>query len=310
MNKKRFLLAIIFVAIFFCLSPGKIIAQSPLLFNDHLTPMNPKEGEEVNFSIRIRLNTQDGCGHSYESAPAPPYNNMLVDFGDGHISTLSCIPSKTATASQIYECSGTFYHSYGNPGDYTVKMKARYGLKSCPEWSEISFPIKVGDSTSPPPPLLCGNGAIDAGEDCDGSELAGKSCQDFNDSSGKKYASGSLACHPLGHKNQCRFDTSGCVSTSPPAPPPLPTGYDDPLIWDSIVQFILYFTNFIFNICLGLSVLMILIGAFVMVAGGGNPLKREKAKKIIIWALIGFSVALISQGIFQLFKLIFGVKDF
>ena len=86
MNKKRFLLAIIFVAIFFCLLAGKIIAQSPLLLNDHLTPTNPKEGEQVNFSIRIRLNTKDGCGHSYESAPAPPYNSMLVDFGDGHIS--------------------------------------------------------------------------------------------------------------------------------------------------------------------------------------------------------------------------------
>jgi hypothetical protein len=44
----------------------------------------------------------------------------------------------------------------------------------------------------------CNNGRIDAGEDCDGSKLDGKTCTDFG------FAAGTLGCV------QCKFDTSQC----------------------------------------------------------------------------------------------------
>jgi lysyl endopeptidase len=47
----------------------------------------------------------------------------------------------------------------------------------------------------------CGNGTIEAGEDCDGGDLGGQTCESLG------YASGALAC-----SSSCQFDTSGCVA--------------------------------------------------------------------------------------------------
>lgn len=50
---------------------------------------------------------------------------------------------------------------------------------------------------------LCGNGTIDASEQCDGSNLAGQTCQSLG------YSSGSLLCNP-----NCQFDTNACLTGS------------------------------------------------------------------------------------------------
>ncbi|RKY25411.1 MAG: hypothetical protein DRP79_06635, partial [Planctomycetota bacterium] len=47
---------------------------------------------------------------------------------------------------------------------------------------------------------LCGNGRIDPGEECDGNELGGKTCEDFDD-----YTGGQLSCNP-----DCTFNFSDC----------------------------------------------------------------------------------------------------
>ncbi len=290
--KKRFLIFSIFI--FLALSFALKIEAISVLFD--FNPPDPFVGDSV-----IIFVTAAGFG-------AGPSQFFCFDWGNNSWTRHSKVNCDYNNTTNRYDCpTQTYSASYGSPGEYIVRFGIGDALGCGNPYGIQTSKIMVHSRDSPV--VSCGNGAIDAGEDCDGSELAGKSCQDFNDSSGKKYESGSLSCYPPDHKNQCRFDTSGCISPSPPPPPPLSTGYDDPLIWDSIIQFILYFTNFIFNICLGLSVLMILIGAFVMVAGGGNPLKREKAKRIIIWALIGFSMALMSRGIFELLKLILGVQQ-
>ncbi len=49
----------------------------------------------------------------------------------------------------------------------------------------------------------CGNGVIEPGEQCDGYNLASMSCSFLG------YYSGTLTC-----SSDCRFDTSGCVSTT------------------------------------------------------------------------------------------------
>lgn len=56
-----------------------------------------------------------------------------------------------------------------------------------------------GDATSTPPPP-CGNGQIDAGEQCDGANLDGKTCADF----------GGAAGQPLSCNSQCQLVTTGC----------------------------------------------------------------------------------------------------
>ena len=49
----------------------------------------------------------------------------------------------------------------------------------------------------------CGNGTVDAAEDCDEEDLGGATCESLG------FASGTLGCDLL----TCRFDTSGCDST-------------------------------------------------------------------------------------------------
>lgn len=49
----------------------------------------------------------------------------------------------------------------------------------------------------------CGDGQLGAGEDCDGADLARRTCQAFG------FARGTLAC-----SSSCQFDTSGCESTT------------------------------------------------------------------------------------------------
>ncbi len=59
-----------------------------------------------------------------------------------------------------------------------------------------------GGAPQPPDPKeLCGNGAVDAGEDCDGADLNGASCASLMPGT-----IGELRCEP----NVCRFDQSSC----------------------------------------------------------------------------------------------------
>jgi hypothetical protein len=53
---------------------------------------------------------------------------------------------------------------------------------------------------------LCGNGVIDDGEQCDGSNLGGFSCTDLG------YPSGTLACDPV----TCTYDATGCGTPCDP----------------------------------------------------------------------------------------------
>jgi len=54
---------------------------------------------------------------------------------------------------------------------------------------------------------ICGDGVIDGGEECDGSNLGGQTCAGL----GLGYTSGTLSC------DSCSFDVSGCTTTAPPS---------------------------------------------------------------------------------------------
>ena len=57
----------------------------------------------------------------------------------------------------------------------------------------------------------CGNGVVEGGEDCDGMDIHGKTCQNL------KFGDGTLSCDI-----SCSFDTSQCIAATPtPTPPPV-----------------------------------------------------------------------------------------
>ncbi len=70
--------------------------------------------------------------------------------------------------------------------------------------------LKLGADTPPPPPAVCGDGNVDAGEDCDGSNLNGASCISVG------FDGGLLSCAA-----DCSFNTNNCVTDPPPPPPPV-----------------------------------------------------------------------------------------
>ena len=55
----------------------------------------------------------------------------------------------------------------------------------------------------------CGNNIIEAGEQCDNSNLNGQTCQT------QGYDTGNLNCYPQGHPQECMFDTNQCSFNSP-----------------------------------------------------------------------------------------------
>ncbi|MCA9704228.1 MAG: hypothetical protein KDK70_00065 [Myxococcales bacterium] len=57
------------------------------------------------------------------------------------------------------------------------------------------------DESSSGPGPMCGNASVDPGEDCDGAELGGASCESLD----LGFSGGTLACAA-----DCTFDTSGC----------------------------------------------------------------------------------------------------
>jgi hypothetical protein len=71
-----------------------------------------------------------------------------------------------------------------------------------------------GPTPTPRPQPTCGNGIAEAGEDCDGEDVRGRDCSDFDLSGGE-----AVRC-----TSSCQFDISDCIEPTPtPRATPTPT---------------------------------------------------------------------------------------
>lgn len=64
--------------------------------------------------------------------------------------------------------------------------------------------------------------------------------------------------------------------------------------------------NWIFVAALLIVPVMILIGAIMLMGGGGDPTRVANAKKVFLWTAIGLILALVSKGVFAALRSIFG----
>jgi len=74
----------------------------------------------------------------------------------------------------------------------------------------------------------------------------------------------------------------------------------------SISSVIENITKWVFYLTVIIAPLLVVYGAFLMLTSTGDPEKAGKAKKIILWAIVGLSVILFSRGILSLVSKIIG----
>ncbi|MBI4132766.1 MAG: TrbC/VirB2 family protein [Candidatus Sungbacteria bacterium] len=73
--------------------------------------------------------------------------------------------------------------------------------------------------------------------------------------------------------------------------------------FEDIIKGVVSFAN---TILAPLSTLMILIAAFLYMTGGGNPEKITTAHRVLIWALVGIAIVLLSNGALAIIKNVLG----
>jgi len=62
------------------------------------------------------------------------------------------------------------------------------------------------------------------------------------------------------------------------------------------------------DIAMPLSVIMVLVGAFQLMTSAGEPEKVSQGRKTILYAAIGFAIALLAGGAVNIIKSIIGVS--
>ena len=65
--------------------------------------------------------------------------------------------------------------------------------------------------------------------------------------------------------------------------------------------------DWIFVFGLIVAPIMVVIGAALFMTGGNDPNRLAAAKKIFIWAAIGFTLTLLAKGVFTVLGSILGV---
>ena len=81
---------------------------------------------------------------------------------------------------------------------------------------------------------------------------------------------------------------------------------DEPLC--CVVSAIYRITDWIFFFLMAIVVIMVLFGAFNLLTAGGEPDKISKGRNYILWAAVGFIVALLAWAVPGVAKLVMGIE--
>ena len=81
-----------------------------------------------------------------------------------------------------------------------------------------------------------------------------------------------------------------------------PKGYDNPLKWNNVFEFLKYILRILFWAAVIFLMFALLLGSYYIMTSGNSPLKRLKGVKIILWALLGFVIILLGKAIIGLIQ--------
>lgn len=84
--------------------------------------------------------------------------------------------------------------------------------------------------------------------------------------------------------------------------------FKNPLKYDTIEDLISAIINWLYTIALVIVPGVIVLAGYFFIASGGNPQKVATAKNMVLYALIGLLIIILSSGIIDLIRDIVGVK--
>ena len=139
-----------------------------------------------------------------------------------------------------------------------------------------------------PSPAVCGNGVVEAGEQCDdGNIVSGDGCSSSCISEGANGNGNGGGSWPIG-------GNGGIIDLK------------SPLGCTTIEECIGRMINFLFSLSVILTPLMIIIAGFLYITAAGKPEKIVQAQKLITWTLIGFLIVSLSRAIIYVITSVIG----
>lgn len=70
---------------------------------------------------------------------------------------------------------------------------------------------------------------------------------------------------------------------------------------DTVIDLLINVTRFVLGLTALVAVIMVIYGGFTLMLSRGNAQAVQKGKEIIIWAIVGMGVAILSYSIMSLF---------
>ncbi len=170
-----------------------------------LTEFDYLFGNETIFyltNVAINVNEDNATGSiAIGGIDLTPQNRTKTIYLDNinNVTSICIRDDDTASVSLISGlCIGANEYPINCPG---TANNDKYNCTFTDE-TNTTFKITGLDHSAAKQQSYCGDGNVDPGEQCEGSNLAGKNCGSFG------YNSGSLSC-----TSSCTIDTSGCYNT-------------------------------------------------------------------------------------------------
>lgn len=97
---------------------------------------------------------------------------------------------------------------------------------------------------------------------------------------------------------------AACIQT------PCPAGavcIENPLRACSFADLINSIIDFIFTIAIAITPIMVIVGGFMFITGGGDPAKITRAKQLLLWTVIGLTVILLAKSLVAVLRNVLGI---